>query len=57
MQVSSGGTPPAQQPDDLVFKSYYHNSSTLKHILTVKNEMKFQNIGAVSWSTTAKIYL
>lgn len=57
MKVSSGSSAPAPVPASLKFKSYYINSTTLKHVLSVSDGSIFQNISAVNWTSVAKIYI
>jgi hypothetical protein len=57
MKVSSGSSAPAPVPASLKFKSYYINSTTLRHTLSVSDGSQFQNISAINWISVAKIYL
>ena len=57
MKVSSGSSAPPPVPASLKFKSYYLNSTTLKHSLSVSDGSKFQNVNAIDWSSATKFYL
>jgi hypothetical protein len=57
MKVSSGSSAPPPVPASLKFKSYYLNSTNLKHSLSVSDGSKFQNVNAIDWSSATKIYL